>query len=421
MPCLASPSLLVLIACLLAPTAAGENWPGWRGPRGDGTSHETGLPTKWDGTLSDLAAGNIAWKVALPGLGHASPIVWNDRIYTVTCIEESGDRALLCLDRADGSIIWQQTVFSAPLEDKHRLNSFASSTPATDGQQVYVSFLDGQQMLVAAYDLEGRQQWLARPGGFSSKHGYCSSPVLYENLVIINGDHDGDAYIVAVDRSTGETVWKTPRENKTRSYCTPIIRHYGGQPHLILSGSLSVCSYDPRDGSRHWVIDGPTEQFVASIVDNGELLFMTAGFPDHHILAIRPDGKGNVTDTHIAWRTTENCSYVPSPIVVGEYFLIVSDAGVGSCYRAATGERLWRERMGRRYSASLLTADGLVYFVSDDGDTSVVRPGDEYELLAVNPLGDICSASPIAHNGQLLIRGEQYLWCIGRKDRQAGR
>ena len=209
-----------------------------------------------------------------------------------------------------GQLLWQQTVLQSPLEDKHQLNSFASSTPATDGQLVYVTFLDRSEMVVAAYDY-GRQKWLVRPGAFSSKHGYCSCPVLFEDKVIVNGDHDGDAYLVALDRATGKTVWKIDRENKTRSYSTPIIRQIDGRTQMILSGSKCVASYDPHDGSRHWIIDGPTEQFVASMVYNGKLLFLTAGFPELHMMAIRPDGSGNVTDTHIAWRTRKGGQLCP--------------------------------------------------------------------------------------------------------------
>jgi outer membrane protein assembly factor BamB len=401
-----------LIALPLA--ARAEDWPCWRGPRGDGTSLEQNIPVRWS------ARENIAWKVAIPGVGHSSPVVWQDRIFLVTCLEESGDRVLLCLDRRTGRTIWQQTVVQAPLEGKHELNSYASSTPATDGESVYVTFLGGDDMLVAAYDFAGHKRWLVRPGEFHSKHGYCSCPVLFEDKVIVNGDHDGDAYLVALARRSGETLWKTPRENKTRSYVTPIIRQIGGHPHLILSGSMSVASFDPRSGERWWVIDGPTEQFVASMVYNGRLLFMTAGYPDHHILAIRPDGRGNVTDTHIAWRTTENTSYVPSPIVVGDYFLVVADNGIASCYEADTGQRLWKERIGRRYSASLVTAGGLVYFTSDDGATTVVRPGPEYDVVAVNDLEEPCFGSIAISGGQIFQRGEKHLFAIGKAESAGG-
>lgn len=407
--------LLFVAGCMLALTTDihAENWPGWRGPRGDGTSEETNVPVVWSDSQ------NVAWKTPVPGKGHASPIVWNDRVFVVSCDEDKQERILLAFDRVSGKQLWQQVVLRSPLEDKHQLNSFASSTPATDGKLVYVTFLDRSQMVVAAYDFRGKQRWLVRPGGFSSKHGYCSCPVLFEDKVIVNGDHDGDAYLVALDRATGKTLWRVDRENKTRSYSTPLVREIDGRTQMVLSGSKCVASYDPRDGSRHWIIDGPTEQFVASVVFNGKLFFLTAGFPEYHLLAVRPDGSGNVTDTHIAWRTTKGAGYVPSPIVVGDYFLVVTDGGVASCFLAATGERQWMQRIGTHYSSSLVTAGGLVYFTSDEGNTKVVRPGPALDIVAENKLGEYCYASPAISHGQILFRGEQHLIAIGGQERAA--
>jgi hypothetical protein len=181
---------------------------------------------------------------------------------------------------------------------------------------------------------------------------------------------------------------------------------------MMLSGSKSVASYDPSTGERHWIIDGPTEQFVASLVMNKGLVFVTGGYPDHHVLAIRPDGRGNVTDTHIVWHDTKGVSYVPSPIAVGDYFLIVSDDGIASCLDAATGKRYWMERLGEHHSASLVSAGGLVYFVSDGGVTRIVRPGPTFELVAENSLGENSYASPAISDGQFFIRGEKHLFCI---------
>src|SRR5262245_8192218 len=213
--------LLLFFACFAAPSHA-ENWPCWRGPRLDGTSAEKNIPVYWSAT------SNVVWKTELPGLGHASPVVWEDRIFTVTAVLEKEERALLCLDRNSGRILWERAVLTSPLERKHKLNGFASSTPATDGQLVYVAFLHLNEMLVAAYDFDGKQQWLVRPGPFASMHGFCSSPILFKDKVIVNGDHDGDSYLVALDRATGKTLWQTARENHTRSYCVPLVRELGG-------------------------------------------------------------------------------------------------------------------------------------------------------------------------------------------------
>ncbi|MBI3467872.1 MAG: PQQ-binding-like beta-propeller repeat protein [Planctomycetes bacterium] len=422
---------LLVCSCVLMGAIVGavsaEDWPGWRGPRGDGTSLETNVPVRWNGPTGE----NIAWKVPLPGQGHASPIVWGDYLFLISCIDETQERVLLCLDRRDGSTRWRKTVFTAPLETKHVRNSYASGTPATDGELVYVALLqvDGStipapnvgnardvtpgKIVVAAYDFDGDLKWTASPGEFISAHGFCSCPVLYQDLVIINGDHDGQSYIAALKKGTGELAWKVPRLHQTRSYVTPIIRDIAGRTQMVLSGSKHIASYDPRDGSQHWMISGPTEQYVASMVYDGKRFFMAAGFPTYHVMAIRPDGAGEVTDTHVEWHSTGAKCYVPSPVVVGKYLLVADDRGTGNCFDAATGERLWQARLGRAYGSSLVTAGGLVYFLADDGVTKVIVPGKELKIVAENELGELCSSSPAISQGRIYIRGEKHLWAIG--------
>jgi outer membrane protein assembly factor BamB len=272
-------------------------------------------------------------------------------------------------------------------------------------------------MVAAAYDFDGRQRWLVRPGKFSSMHGFCSSPILYKDKVILNGDHDGDSYLVALDRSTGRTLWKVPRENKTRSYCVPLIRELAGRTQMILSGDKCVASYDPDNGGRHWIIDGPTEQFVASVVYNegADLLFVTGGYPDHHILAVKPDGTGNITKSDkIVWRTNRGVAYVPSPIAEGDYFLVVSDSGVAHCFEARSGKLMWQERLGEHH-ASLVSAGGLVYFLNDRGVMNVVRPGPQFVRVAQNEIGEKTFASPAISRGRVYLRGDTHLFCIGAR------
>lgn len=408
--------------------ASAENWPGWRGPRGDGTSLESDAPVKWNGETGE----HVVWKSPVPGSGHSSPVIWDDHVFLISFLEESNERVLLCFNRQDGRLAWQRTVFQGPRETRHQLNSFASGTPATDGRTVYVSFLkvDGREipapnvgtprpvtpgeMLVAAFDFEGNELWKVIPGPYISAHGYCSSPVIFENLLIINGDHDGDSYILALNRTTGETAWKIPREHKIRSYCTPLIRDVNGTPQLVVSGSKQIVGLEPRTGKRIWNIEGPAEQFVASMVSDGNLFYMAAGFPTHHVMAIRPDGTGDVTATHVAWQNTDAKCFVPSPVLTGDFLFVADDRGTVNCFDRHTGRRLWQDRLGMHYSASLLTAGGLVYFTSDDGETAVVRPGPELDVLHKNPLGEYTYASPGISNGQILIRGEKHLFAIGR-------
>jgi|TARA_B100000678_G_scaffold276293_1_gene268972 hypothetical protein len=418
---------LVVLFFFVAGLIRAENWPGWRGPSGDGISAGKGIPTKWS------SKENIAWRIAVRGEGHSSPIVWGDKVFLTSSLTEKNKRILLCIDRLSGQTVWQRDVVQSPPETVHRLNSRASGTPATDGKQVYVTFMRAEgdeviapnvgserlitpgKIIVAAYDLDGNEKWKTNVGDFLSAHGFNTCPVLFEDLVILNGDHDGNAYLVALDRQSGRQRWRTRRENKTRSYVTPIIREIDGITQMILSGSLCIASYDPRNGKRHWIVDGPTEQFVASMVYDGKYVFATGGYPERHTLAIRPGGKGNVTDTHIAWRTTRGAAYVPSPIISGRYLLMVADSGIASCFEARTGKRHWMERLPGGHSPSPVSADGLVYFVSDRGVTTIIRPSETFAVIAKNELGEPVSASPAISQGQIFLRTHQHLYCIGSK------
>lgn len=399
---------LFLLLLTAAPLAA-ENWPQWRGPRLDGTSHDQGFPTA-------LNAKTLVWKAELPGEGHASPIVWNDWIFVAASDPETEERLLICVDRASGKVLWRTVVLKALLEGKHKLNSHASSTPATDGERVYTSFLDTDEVVVSAHGVSGKPVWQVRVGKFASKHGLSSSPIIYKDMIIVNCDHDGDGYIVALSRAEGKEVWRIKRPNNTRSYCVPLIREMAGKTQMVLSGSKCVASYVPDTGKLIWIIEGPTEQFVASLVFNEKsgLLFMTGGFPEHHILAIKPDGQGDVTETHIAWRTNKGVAYVPSPISEGEHFLVVSDSGVAHCFEAKSGEILWEERM-REHHASLVSAEGRVYFINDFGTLRVVKPDKTYDLIAESEIEEKVFASPALSEGQIFIRGAKHLFCVGKR------
>ncbi len=397
-----------ILLAAIAPLAHAGNWPQWRGPRLDGTSAEKNVPVHWSAT------SNVAWKAELPGAGHASPIVFGDKVFTVSAVAATQERLLLCLDRTNGKTLWSQPVLTTLMESKHSLNSHASSTPATDGERVFVAFLDVNKMFVAAYDFGGRQLWAVRPGAFSSKHGFCSSPILYKDKVIVNGDHDGDGYMVALDRVTGKELWRIDRPNKTRSYTVPLIRDIAGRAQMVLTGSKCTASYDPNNGRLHWIMDGPTEQFVASPVfsERADLVVITAGFPEYHTLAIKADGSGKVGAEKVAWRTIKGAVYVPSPIIEGDYFLIISEGGVAHCFETKTGRMLWQERMGTHH-ASLVSASGLVYFLNDHGVMNVVKAGPQFERVAQNELGEKCFPSPAISDGRLFIRAEKHLFCIG--------
>jgi outer membrane protein assembly factor BamB len=400
--------LVVIVAMSLATATHSEEWPGWRGPRGDGTSIETGLPIHWS------ASESIRWKAEVAGTGHSSPIVWGDRVFLTSCREEKKERLLLCYDRRDGNLLWERVVVTAPLEKKHQFNSYASSTPVTDGSHVWVSFLAQPRAVVACYDLDGVKKWEKSPGDFHSVHGFCSPPVPYKDLIILNVDQDDPAaFIVALDKTTGAERWRIHRPG-VRSYCPPLIFEAAGRPQLVLSGSNHVTSYDPATGKVLWEIDGPTEQFVASFVQQDGLLFMTGGFPQRHVLAIRPDGIGDVTATHIAWRTTKGAGYVPSPIAWDHHVFLFNDDGVATCWEAKSGKQCWQERLGRHFNASPIAAEGRLYVTDSEGKTYVLLAGPVFEVLKKNELGEECSASPAVSGGNLFYRTAHHLWCIGK-------
>jgi outer membrane protein assembly factor BamB len=406
------------LVLVLAAGAPAEDWPGWRGPRGDGTSTEKGIPLHWSKT------DNIAWKVPIPGKGHSSPIVSGDRIFVTTCLEKEEKRLLLCLDRRDGKLLWERVVLTARLERKHGLNSFASSTPVTDGKYVWVTFLEYPDMQVVCYDNNGKLIWRHSPGKLLSMHGFCTSPVLHRDLLILNGDQDADAYIVALDKNTGAEKWRVDRPNKTRSYCTPILIESPKRPgvtQLVLSGSKSVTGYDADTGKLLWIIDGPTEQYVASLVYLDETLFLTTGFPEYHLMGISPDGEGNITKTeHIRWHIghrengARGASYVPSPLAYAGHFFVVSDPGFLGCIETRSGKRVWMNRLGKHHSASPVLSEGLMYFPDDDGITWVVKASPKFEVVAKNALEEECHASPAISHGQLFIRTLNHLYCIGK-------
>jgi hypothetical protein len=390
--------------------AAAENWPAWRGPRGDGTSLETNVPLQWD------VSRNATWKVAVPGIGHASPIVWGNRIFTVTALPEQRDRVLLCFDRAAGTIVWQRTVVNGPLEKINPENSHASGTPATDGKSVYVAFRVGDEIVVAAHDAgDGRPIWLVRPGTHTGEWGFSNEPVLYGDTVILDGDGKGDSFLVALDRKDGRTRWRIPRTHRGISYSAPLIREMAGRVQLIQCGDRCVTSFDPDTGKALWTVDGPSEEFVATPAysPKAKLVFVSSSWPQRHILAIDPRGSGNVTQTHIAWRDNRGAPYIPSLMVAGDFLLSVNNSGVAFCYDAASGKVHWEERLGRHHASPVLVG-GLVFFINDTGEVNVIKPGPTFDRVAQYALGESCYASPAISDGQVFLRGFQHLFCLGQ-------
>jgi outer membrane protein assembly factor BamB len=400
----------ILAACVTAATARAEPWPGWRGPRGDGTCIEKAVPKNWD-------PANALWKIALPGKGHASPIVWGDRVCTATSDAATRERILLCLDRATGKTLWQETVVAGPLQKLHKENSYASNTPATDGQRVFITFRVGDDIIVAAHDLAtGKQLWQVRPGTHKGEWGFSNSPVLFEDKVIVDGDSKGDSFLVALSRADGSTLWRKKRTNEGISYSAPFIRELAGRTQLIQCGDRCVTGFDPDTGEQLWTVDGPSQEFVATPVysETAGLLFISSGWPKQVLLAIRPDGQGNVTETHVVWSDRKGAPYVPSMIVAGDFLFSVNRGGTAFCYEAATGNVHWQEKLGRHHASPVLI-EGLVFLINDDGQVNVIKPGRQFERVARYELGESCYASPAISDGQVFLRGFRHLFCFGRR------
>lgn len=385
----------------------GQNWPGWRGPDGDGTSSETNLPTEWDSIT------NVLWKSRVPGTGHSSPVIWDNKLFITSALPESGEKILLCYDSQNGDLLWQRTVVKTSLEKKHADNSYASGTVATDGNMVYLSFLDVEDIVVSAYDFEGQKVWEQRPGKFLSPHGYSCSPIIYKDKVIINGISKGDNFFAALNKTNGKIIWKKVQENLSHSFSTPIIKQMAGKTQLILLGNKDIASYNPDDGSVYWYVNGPSEDFCSTPVYNEKngLLIVSSAWPKRILIAIRPDGEGDVTESHVAWQRTMGAVYVPSPVCTDDYLFTTMTNGNVCCTQVETGDTLWVEKLGRQYSSPVL-ADGLVYMPNDEGVVTVIKPGPSFNPIARNEIGERMIASAAISNRRIYLRGDRHLFCI---------
>ncbi|MGD0093595.1 MAG: PQQ-binding-like beta-propeller repeat protein [Planctomycetota bacterium] len=403
-------AVLAMMAAIAPSRVRAENWPGWRGPRGDGTSLETNVPTTWS------AVDNIVWKTPIPGAGHSSPIVWEDRVFLTTAIPAAKDRVLLCLDRKTGRTLWQKTVINAPLESKQPENSYASSTPATDGEKVYVTFLEKNTVVVAAYDLAGEQKWISRPGRYDSPHGFCHSPVLWDDKVLLACCGNSLGFVAALSRADGKTVWCVESKKPVMSFCVPFVKEMAGRTQMIVPGNSVVTSYDPQDGKELWSADGPSKEYVPSPIylAKADAVLVASSWPARILMAVKPDGQGNVTASKVVWKTKDGAPYVPSPVAAGDYVFTASwEPKSLVCYDAATGNTLWKQEGVGTHHASPVTANGLVYFINDDGVTTVLKPGPKFELAAKNPIGEKTYAPPAISQGQIFLRTFSTLFCIG--------
>lgn len=432
-------SLALLAITSLTTAGSAANWPQWRGPDGSGISTEKNLPSEWG------PGKNIKWRTPIAGRGHSSPIVWGNRVFVTTAVEGevvqgakavkhmAGDKEFLhpdsigadrkhqfkviALNRDSGKILWEALAWEGtPYDNRHRKSSFASSTPATDGKLIYAFF--GTEGLYA-YDFDGKLAWKAQLGNLATVGmGTGTSPILYDNVVIVQCDEDnGEAsFIVALDKKTGKEVWRTPRKVQV-SWSTPLLVKTATRSELITSGTETVISYDPATGKELWRHKGVESNAIPSPVANNEMVFLVAGFPAKIAMAIKLGGSGDLTGTpNVPWKYAKGTAYVPSPILYGDYLYLTTDRGILTCIDAKTGEVKYeggRIPIPATFTASPVAFEGKILMTSEDGDTFIVKAGPKHEVLGTNTVGEPVYASPAIADGHIFIRGEKNLYCIG--------
>jgi outer membrane protein assembly factor BamB len=418
------------------------NWPQWRGPDSQGVSNEKNLPAEWTETK------NVLWKTAIPGLGFSSPIVWGKKIFLTTAIEGAPAPAahqpkkhmlgnnefkhpdwvgsdkihtfkVFCLDRDSGKMLWERTPYEGPVFDhRHRRGTYAGPTAVTDGKYVYAYF--GAEGLYC-YDTGGKLVWSKNLGGIANMGmGVGSSPVLFEDLLIVLCDQEFDgkeSFIVAFDKKNGREVWRKPRPVQA-SWATPVIARTAERAELVTSGNEFLISYDPKTGNELWRASGLKSHAIATPVVGHGLVILSSGFPSKTVVAIKLGSSGNLDGTdRIAWRYNKGTSYVPSPILYGDYVYLMSDAGILTCLNAKTGEVVYeggRVPIATKfYGSSPVAFEGKILLTSDDGDTFVIKAGPKHEVLGTNTIGEPCRTSIAIADGKLFVRGERHLFCIG--------
>ncbi len=437
--------LLGIIALGLVEGAAAQNWPSFRGPNASGISPAKHVPVIWNAETGR----NVLWKTPIPGLGHSSPVVWGDHVFVTTSMaagaasrfqaDASGGRnvvddsekhtwRLYALDRKTGKILWERVAHEGvPRVKRHVRSSHANATPATDGKHV-VTFFGSEGLYV--YDFAGKLLWKRNLGvldaGYVGLPEYqwetASSPIIYRNLVIVQCDSRSDSFVAAYDIATGKPVWRSPRDENP-SWATPIIVRVANRDLLITSSPRYFRGMDPLTGKEIWRFADGADVKVPTPVAGDGLVYFSGGAPQgRQFYAIRPSGSGDISakgdgeSPQLAWRVDKGGPYTPTPILVGDYFYVLGDIGVLSCYDADTGKEIYRRRIsdaGGTYSASPVAANGHLYLSQADGSVFVVRAGREFKVVSANPMGESLLATPALTEGMVLIRTQHHLVAIG--------
>ncbi len=426
------PPLFLVAALCLAPLSLGAaDWPGFRGPTGDGQvapapgGRPLGLPLTWSETE------HVVWKTAIPERGWSTPAVMDGQIWLTTATPEGHDFSVLCLDAATGQVRREIKLFhcASPEPLGNKVNSYATPSPALEPGRVYLHF--GSYGTACLDSATGKTLWTREDLPCRHYRGPSSSPVLFENLVILTLDGADLQYLVALDKDTGRTVWQTNRSvewndggstnkmvqdgDRRKAHGTPLLITEAGQPQLLSTGAKAAYAYDPRTGRELWRVRFDAWSAAPVPVYRAGLMFLLTGFGKSEVLAVRTGGSGDVTDSHVAWHFDSMVAKTASPVLVDDLLYMVSDDGIVTCLETATGHQVWRERVPGKYAASPIHADGRIYFCNQEGKTTVIKPGRTWEVLAANTLETGLMASPAVAGKALYLRTKTHLYRIEQR------
>ena len=402
-------ALAILLTVVASSTAAAEIWPRWRGSDGSGVSDAPSLPLEW------ASSKNVVWKAALTGEGSSSPICGRRHIFVTAAFDEGTRRAVICLDPRNGKTLWTREIEDKNPELSSALTGHAAATPAIDDHHVVAMFGNAGAV---CYDFDGNLMWHRTFGEFDSELGLATSPVIAGSRVVLVCDHDGsrfktfDSFMIALDLETGNTVWKTERPGLYRSWSTPIVVPVADDKHeIVVNAQEELRGYDAATGRLNWSVQGMTGWVTPSPVFGNGLIFACSG-KDGPTMAVRPGGKGDVSETHVAWSEMQGAPYVCSPVLYRGLLYVHNEQGILSCYRAKTGELCYRKRLEGKFISSPIAGGGHVFMTNDQGTTYVVKVGDTFQLRSQNSLDEECLASPAVFDGDILIRTAKHLYRI---------
>ncbi len=399
------------ISLLLQAGLKAQEWTRFRGPNGTGRSSATSIPLRWK-------ESDYNWKVKIPGEGHSQPVLWGEKIFLTSAEEKGARRLVLCLRVSDGGEEWLNR-YDSETHKKNPRNSYASNTPAVDSERVYVAFSTPASFILFALDHKGKEIWRRDFGPFQAMHGSANSPIVFQDLVILGNDQAGESFLIAVDRKTGETKWKTPRESAKAAYGTPCVykESSGREALLFTSQAHGISSIDALTGKVNWEARVFDKRTVSSPLLAGGLVFGTCGSGGggNYLVAVKTGGEGDVTESHVAYKLTRAIPYVPTSVAHEDLIFLWGDRGVVTCVEIPTGTIIWQERVGGEYSGSPVGIGDRIYAISDEGEVVVLSAGREYNVLARNPLGEGSRCTPAIAGGKMYLRTYRHLISVGGK------